>query len=63
VQKLLTALPRSCLTNAIRPDQKQAEEELLHDLDKAKKNQKNKRSERETTSRGNRGSEVISSGS
>src|SRR5258706_10327440 len=64
VQKLLTALPRSCLTNAIRPDQKQAEEELLKDLDKTKKT-RNKRNERErdTTSRGNRGNEVISSGS
>jgi predicted Zn-dependent protease len=59
VQKLLTAMPRSCLTPAIRPDQKEAEEELLHDLEKAKKNNKNKRNEREA-SRGERGSEVIS---
>src|SRR5882672_641200 len=41
VQKLLTALPRSCLTPAIREDQKQAEQELLRDVDKQKKREKN----------------------
>ncbi len=54
VQKLLTALPRSCLTPAIRPDQKQAEDELLHDLDKAKGKGKKQRGEKdkEVISRG-----------
>jgi len=54
VQKLLTALPRSCLTPAIRPDQKQAEDDLLYDLKKAK-GKGNK-------PRGERDKEVISRG-
>ena len=36
VQKLLAALPRSCLTPAIHEDQKQAEQELLYEMEKAK---------------------------
>src|SRR5258706_3878123 len=61
VQKLLTALPRSCLTPAIHEDQKQAEQELLHDMEKAKPKGKKARADRETSkSSSDRGSEVIS---
>jgi len=34
-------MPRSCLTPAIHEDQKQAEQELLYELDKQKKREKN----------------------
>jgi len=60
VQKLLAALPRSCLTPAIHEDQKRAEQELLYEVDKQKKKEKNKRPDREAT-RTDRSREVISS--
>ena len=41
VQKLLAALPRSCLTPAIHEDQKRAEQEILHDVERQKKREKN----------------------
>jgi predicted Zn-dependent protease len=61
VQKLLAALPRSCLTPAIHEDQKQAEQELLHEIQKEKPKAKKQHGDRES-SRGNadRGSDIIS---
>jgi beta-barrel assembly-enhancing protease len=41
VQKLLAALPRSCLTPAIHEDQKRAEQELLVDVERQKRREKN----------------------
>jgi len=41
VQQLLAALPRSCLTPAIHEDQKQAEQQLLREVDRQKKRDKN----------------------
>jgi predicted Zn-dependent protease len=39
-QQLLAALPRSCLTPSIPEDQKQAEQAVRRDLDRARQNQK-----------------------
>jgi len=59
VQKLLAALPRSCLTPAIQDDQKRAEQQILNEAEKTKKKDK----KRDQTARANsaRGDEVISS--
>jgi len=43
VQKLLAALPRSCLTPTIQPDQKRAEQEMLYEVEKEKKKDKKQR--------------------
>src|SRR5258705_6207955 len=43
VQKLLPALPRSCLTPTIKPDQKRAEQEVLYEVEKEKKKDKKQR--------------------
>ncbi|HEV8378081.1 MAG TPA: M48 family metalloprotease [Tepidisphaeraceae bacterium] len=57
VQKLLAALPRSCITPAIHEDQKRAEQELLYEVEKQKKKEKNPNARRNR----DRDSEVISS--
>jgi predicted Zn-dependent protease len=59
VQKLLTALPRSCLTPAIHEDQKHAEQQLLYEVDKQKKKDKNPNAKRNRDR--DRDREVISS--
>jgi predicted Zn-dependent protease len=43
VQKLLTALPRSCLTPAIHEDQKRAEQQLLYEVEREKKREGKRR--------------------
>src|SRR5439155_11385847 len=60
VQKLLAALPRSCLTPAIHEDQKQAEQELLRDAERQKKKEKNPHANRNRERERDR-DEVISS--
>jgi predicted Zn-dependent protease len=45
VQKLLSALPRSCLTPSIQPDQKRAEQELLHEVEQQKKQRPRQRNQ------------------
>ena len=43
-QELLQALPRSCLTPAVRPDQKEAQRNLQRDLEDAERRQKSRAS-------------------
>ncbi|HEV8605725.1 MAG TPA: M48 family metalloprotease [Tepidisphaeraceae bacterium] len=46
VQKLLAALPRSCITPAIHEDQRKAEQELLYEAEREKKKEKNRKADR-----------------